>query len=186
MRSELLGKFLRYGLPGILAILLVANIGVLAQERFSSITGTVADTSKGVLPGVQVTVTNKESGRAFKTTTGQDGKYYVRDVEPGRYMLQFELKGFRKLEIAETNLLLGRTMSVDAVLQVGGLEQVVMVADVPSAIDLGATLVAHNVTEDEFDRMPKARSFQDVALTSPSVNSGAIEGGIQVNGASAA
>ena len=34
--------------------------------------------------------------------------------------------------------------------------------------------------------MPKARSFQDVALTSPSVNSGKIEGGIQVNGSSAA
>ena len=66
------------------------------------------------------------------------------------------------------------------------MEQVITVADAPSAIDTAATVVAHNVTEDEFDRMPKARSFQDVALTSPSVNSGAIEGGIQINGASGA
>jgi hypothetical protein len=41
------------------------------------------------------------------------------------------------------------------------------------------------VTAEEFDRLPKGRSFQDIATTSPSVNSGRIEGGIQVNGASA-
>jgi hypothetical protein len=34
--------------------------------------------------------------------------------------------------------------------------------------------------------MPKARSFQSLALTAPSVNSGEIEGGFQVNGASGA
>ena len=34
--------------------------------------------------------------------------------------------------------------------------------------------------------MPKGRSFQSLALTAPSVNSGEIEGGFQVNGASGA
>lgn len=184
MRSGLLGKFLKIGVPALLILLLAANIAVLAQERFSNITGTVTDSSKGVLPGVLVTATSKDTGRSYQATSGPDGRYYIREVEPGRYKLDFELKGFRKLEIADTTLLLGRTMSIDATMQVGGLEQTVIVADVQSAIDLTATLVAHNVTEEEFDRMPKARSFQDVALTSPSVNSGQIEGGIQINGAS--
>jgi hypothetical protein len=40
------------------------------------------------------------------------------------------------------------------------------------------------VTAEEFDRIPKGRSFQSVAMTAPSVNSGIIEGGFQVNGAS--
>jgi hypothetical protein len=187
MRSGVyLGKFLRIFLVSMLAALLLTGISMFAQERFSSVTGAVTDTSKGVLPGVSVTATNKESNRVIKVTTGQDGRYYVRDVEPGRYSLLFELKGFRKLEVADITLLLGRTATYDAMMQVGGLEQVVTVAGAPSTIDLAATLVAHNVTEDEFDRMPKARSFQDVALTSPSVNSGAVEGGIQINGASGA
>ena len=46
--------------------------------------------------------------------------------------------------------------------------------------------MAHNVTAEEFDRLPKARSFQGLALTAPSVNAGDIEGGFQVNGASGA
>jgi hypothetical protein len=187
MRSGVyLGKFLRIFLLGMLAALLMTSISMLAQERFSSITGTVTDTSKGVLQGVTVTATNKESNRVIKVTTGQDGRYSVREVDPGRYSLVFEQKGFRKLEVADVNLLLGKNITYDAMMQVGGLEQVVTVADAPSIIDLASTTVAHNVTSEEFDRMPKTRTFQSVALTSPSVTSGDIEGGIQVNGASGA
>src|SRR5262249_44735521 len=51
----------------------------------------------------------------------------------------------------------------------------------------------HNVTAEEFDRLPKGRSFQALMGASPSVNSGqdsfgnivGVEGGVQVNGASA-
>ena len=51
-------------------------------------------------------------------------------------------------------------------------------------VDTRSTIIAHNVTAEEIDRMPKGRSFQSVAMTAPSVNSGDIEGGFQVNGAS--
>lgn len=187
MRSGIYGsRFLRVFLPVMLVALLLTGAGLFAQERGSSVTGVVTDASKGVLQGASVVATNKETDRVIKTTTGQDGKYYIRDVEPGRYSLKFEMTGFSKVEVADVALLLGRTLTYDAVMQVGNLETVITVADAPSAIDTSATVVAHNVTEEEFDRMPKARSFQDVALTSPSVNSGAVEGGIQINGASGA
>ena len=61
-----------------------------------------------------------------------------------------------------------------------------MTAEDTPAIDTRSTLVAHNVTAEEIERMPKGRSFQSLALTAPSVNEGQIEGGIQVNGASGA
>ncbi len=84
-------------------------------------------------------------------------------------------------------VLLGRTADFPAVLKVGGVTEVVTVTrDAEKQIDLRSTTVAHNVTAEEFDRMPKARSFQGIALTSPGVNQGDIEGGFQVNGASGA
>ena len=64
--------------------------------------------------------------------------------------------------------------------------EVVNVTGATPQIDPKSTTVAHNVTAEEFDRLPKARSFQSLALTAPSVNSGEIEGGFQVNGASGA
>ena len=53
-------------------------------------------------------------------------------------------------------------------------------------VDNRSTLIAHNVSAEEFDRLPKGRSFQSIALTAPSVNAGEVEGGFQVNGASGA
>jgi hypothetical protein len=44
----------------------------------------------------------------------------------------------------------------------------------------------NNVIAEEFDRLPKPRSFQSIAMTAPSVNSGEVEGGFQVNDASGA
>jgi hypothetical protein len=170
---------------GVLFLLvgLVFSSSLLAQERFGTLTGQVTDASKAVLPGVTVTITNKETNKTYTTTTGGDGNYYARDLEPGRYSVAFELKGFAKSEIADVILLLGKSLRVDASLQVGAVEQTVEVIGETTMVDTNSTMVAHNVTADEFDRMPKTRSFQDVAMTSPSVNSGNLEGGIAINGA---
>jgi hypothetical protein len=186
MRGERLGKLLKFGLPGILVLLLLANIGLLAQERFSSVVGTVYDSSKAVLPGATVTLTNAETKRVYTTTSGSDGKYYARDLDPGRYSISAQKTGFSKGEYPDVILLLGRTTSLDFTLKVGGVSEEIIVSGTVAMIDAETTAVTHNVTSDEFDLMPKTRTFQSVALTSPSVNSGDIEGGIQVNGASGA
>ena len=71
-------------------------------------------------------------------------------------------------------------------MKVGGVTEAITVTTESPLIDTKSTTIAHNVTAEELDRIPKARSFQNIALASPSVNAGDIEGGIQVNGASGA
>ena len=68
----------------------------------------------------------------------------------------------------------------------GDLQEAVTVTAESPLIDTRSTTIAHNVTAEEFDRIPKGRSFMNLAFASPSVNTGEIEGGIQVNGASGA
>src|SRR5215213_10902329 len=67
---------------------------------------------------------------------------------------------------------------------VGGVNEAVTVNGDSPLIDARSTTIAHNVTAEEFERIPKGRSFQNIAISSPSVNAGEVEGGIQVNGAS--
>jgi len=175
-------------------VVLAAVVGLVlaagpsyAQERYGGLTGTLTDVSGGVLPGVTVDITNLTTGAVRTVVTGANGTYMVPDIEPGRYSVVFELQGFTRHELPNVNVLLGRTLTIDAKLEVGALSEVVQVtAENTPVIDLRSTTVAHNVTAEEIDRLPKARSFQSLALTSPSVNSGEIEGGIQVNGASGA
>ena len=82
---------------------------------------------------------------------------------------------------------LGRIYDLDAALKVGNVTEAVQVtAENAPLVDTRSTIIAHNVTAEEIARLPKGRSFQSIALTAPSVNSGEIEGGFQVNGASGA
>lgn len=169
-----------------LALLLALGTPAAAQERFSGLTGTVTDASGAILPGATVNITNKQTGKVFTAVSGGDGVYRVLDLEPGRYSVRFELSGFTVSEVPDVNLLLGKTLTVDSRLRVGGIEEAVSVVAESPLIDTKSTTIAHNVTAEEFDRIPKGRTFQNLALSSPSVNAGEIEGGFQVNGASGA
>ncbi|HEY7446327.1 MAG TPA: carboxypeptidase-like regulatory domain-containing protein, partial [Vicinamibacterales bacterium] len=167
--------------------LALATDQALAQERFGGLTGTVTDESGGVLPGTTVNITNKVTGQVRSVVTGSDGRYAILDLDPGRYAVRIELTGFTSVQADDINVLLGRTLEFDAQMKVGNLaETVTVTGEATPVIDLRTTTVAHNVTAEEFDRLPKARSFQSIAMTAPSVNSGELEGGFQVNGASGA
>ncbi|MBL8211922.1 MAG: TonB-dependent receptor [Bryobacterales bacterium] len=173
-------------LPLLWCLLAVLTTAMWAQERFGDFNGVVTDPSGARLPGVSVTITNKESGRAFTTTTGNDGAYTAPNLEAGRYRLRFEQKGFTPYEVADANLLVGRTLKVDAQLALGTTETTVQVTEAAPLIDTTNTTIANNITAEEIDRLPKGRSFQSLVLTTPSVNAGEVEGGFQVNGASGA
>ncbi len=170
----------------ILLFSLAATVALYAQERFGELSGVLTDSSKAVVPNASVTITNRGSGRVFTTKSGTDGSYIAPGLEPGRYMVRFEATGFQKYEVADVNLLVGQRLRIDGTLTVGSLAETVQVTEAAPLIDTSRTSIAHNVTAEEFDRLPKARNFLSLALASPSVNSGDIEGGFQVNGASGA
>ena len=169
----------------LIALALVVAGVASAQERFGMLRGTVTDQQNMEVPGVTVTITNAVTGEARTFVTDSRGQFLAADLNPGRYNVAFELQGFSRVERMDISVLLGREFQVDAQMRVGQLTETVQVtAESAPLVDTRSTLIAHNVTSEEFDRLPKARSFQSIALTAPSVNSGEIEGGLQVNGAS--
>jgi hypothetical protein len=156
-----------------------------AQERFGTLQGRVTDQQGAAVPGVTVTMTNVQTGAVRTFVSDTNGQYIAADLTPGRYNVKFELTGFAPVERADVQVLLGRSFDVDAQMRVGGLTETVQVTgEATPLVDTRSTLVAHNVTAEEFERIPKGRSFQSVAVSAPSVTQGEIEGGIQVNGAS--
>ena len=156
-----------------------------AQERFGALTGKVTDQQNAAIPGVTVTVTNTQTTRSQVAVTGSDGVFNVPGLEPGRYNVKFELSGFVTSEAQNVLILLGTTIPVDTTLRVGGVTETVNVVARTSLIDVGATTHQKNIPAEEFDVIPKGRSFQALATALPSVNQGELEGGFQVNGASA-
>jgi len=169
-----------------LSFLLAAATVLTGQERFGELRGEASDQTGAVLPNIKLSIRNKETNRTYNVQTSSDGTYYTRDIEPGRYSMVFEAAGFSKYEVPEILVVVGRSIRVDAKMQVGGTEQTVQVTESSTLIDVQGTTIQTNVLAEEFDKLPKSRTFQSLVITAPSVNSGDIEGGFQVNGASGA
>ena len=176
-------------LSAFLVALALATTGLAAQERFGTLQGHVTDDQGAAVPGVTVTVTDVQTGAIRTFVTDVNGQYVAPDLNPGRYTVAFELTGFTKVERNDISVVLGRTFTLDARMRVGAVTETVQVTAEAPLVDTRSTLIAHNVSAEEFDRLPKGRSFQSVALTAPSVNlalPGDTQSGIQVNGASTA
>jgi Carboxypeptidase regulatory-like domain/TonB-dependent Receptor Plug Domain len=171
-----------------LAYLLVAFglcMNLFGQERFGEITGTIKDPSSAAIPNATVSLTNLDTLKVTTVKSGGDGNYVARNVEPGHYKGRIEANGFSATEFPDLVVLLGKSLTIDATLRLGTTSETVQVTDVAPLIDTTTTQVSHNVTAEEFNRMPKARTFQNMVTLAPTATAGDLEGGIQVNGASA-
>ena len=178
-------------MPKLLALALLAFAALsapanaLPQERFGFLTGQITDQQNAPLPGATITVTNTQTQEVRTATADAQGRYRV-ELTPGRYTVRFSQTGFANVERENVLVLLGATFDLAGRLPLATQTETVQVTASIPLVDTRSTQSAHNVTEEEFNRMPKARSFQSIAIVAPSVNEGLIEGGIQVNGASGA
>ena len=60
----------------------------------SQVSGVVKDSSGGVLPGVEVTITKTDTGTVRTVITGADGAYVFPNLPVGPYRLKVALQGF--------------------------------------------------------------------------------------------
>src|SRR4026207_291789 len=92
---------------------LIAVLPAYAQVAGGSITGTVTDEQKAVLPGVTVTI--QGSDRTQSAVTDESGKFRFPTQPPGAYTVTFELAGFASVKHEGVVVAVGR----DANLSVG-------------------------------------------------------------------
>src|SRR5438105_2631031 len=88
-----------------------------AQTGNSVITGTVADVTAGAIPGVEVTLTNQETGAKQNTITNDTGAYRFPSLPPGDYRIEASLVGFAPLSRPSIVVQVSQTVAIDLVLQ---------------------------------------------------------------------
>ncbi len=112
-----------------LAIAVLGIPGLLqAQGLTGQISGTVTDTTGGVLPGVTVIIRNVGTGLTRETVTGTDGAFVFPDLLAGTFDLTVTMQGFKTyeqkgIELGATERVGLRTIALD----VGGVSETVTV-----------------------------------------------------------
>ena len=79
------------------ALLVLSISGAAAQTTTASLGGTVVDETQAVLPGVELTITNMDTGATRAALSDDRGEYVVRNLPPGEYELEVQLPGFKLL-----------------------------------------------------------------------------------------
>src|ERR1041385_5420633 len=115
-----------YGVFGGLIIALFASSSAWAQAT-AQISGTVKDQSGAVLPGVEVTATQTETGLSRNTVTNETGAYALPNLQVGPYRLEAALPGFRTFLQTGIVLEVDGSPVVNPVLQVGQVSEQVEV-----------------------------------------------------------
>ena len=97
-----------------------------AQTDRSALNGTVTDPSGAIIQGVVVTAISEATGLRRETTTSGAGNYEIPALLVGRYQLKFTNAGFKPLVMDGIELTVGQARTVDARLQLGSLNDVVI------------------------------------------------------------
>src|SRR5215475_13821420 len=102
------------------------------QSDRGTITGTISDPTKAVIPGASVVAKNGETGVTYETITTETGNYTLGQLPAGLYQLSVELPGFKKYVRQGITVLVAQTLRIDVGLDVGAAgDEVTVNADAP-------------------------------------------------------
>ncbi len=154
----------------ILVLYLVCGAGLRAQQSRGSFTGTVSDTSGGVIPGVVVTATEVDTGISQNSVTQEDGSYTIPLLPPGRYQLSAQKAGFEKTTQGIIVLAVDAHPRIDFQLQVGSQATTVEVQSSAPVLDTQTYSVGTTVEQAKVSELPfNGRQFLQATLFTPGV-----------------
>jgi hypothetical protein len=105
----------------LLSLLFVSSYG-FAQVN-AVLSGTVADASGALIPGVEVTAKNINTGITDTRITNETGSFAFPSLQPGKYTLSAMLSGFKTAKYDNVDLGSGQNVRLNFALQVGAAAQ---------------------------------------------------------------
>lgn len=138
-----------------LLILLLGAASVRAQGgSTSTIAGTVVDASGMVVPGADIRVENKDTAVNLSAVSGADGGFVIPAVPPGVYTITVTLAGFKTAILSEVQAAVAQVATVKAVLQLGDIEESIMVTGASEIVQTQSTSVATTLSKAQIANLP--------------------------------
>jgi outer membrane receptor protein involved in Fe transport len=103
------------------------TIPASAQATTGGLRGVITDVNGALVPNASVIAKNEGTGIEYKTTATGEGLYTISRIPPGRYRIFVEMQGFKKAEISDVEVSVGRDTVEDVSLQPGAVSETVTV-----------------------------------------------------------
>jgi Carboxypeptidase regulatory-like domain len=148
-------------------LLLILNSSMMWAQATAQISGSVRDQTGAVLPGVEVTATQTETGIARMTVTNENGTYVLPNLVTGPYRLEASLPGFRTFIQTGIVLQVNSNPVINAVLEVGQVTEQVEVQANVSQVETRSTAVGQVIENERILELPlNGREVTDLIVLS--------------------
>ena len=189
MKSQCVRLNLRHLLTYLSIVLLaIFGCGIVSGQALQGISGTVTDSTGGVVPNATVTATNDATNVAKTAVTSSAGTYQFNGLLPGTYTVKAESPGFQTAVHSGVGVEVGRVSTVDAVLQPGKTEQTVNVTESAIALDTTQPDLGTTIENKVVQELPnevtggRGRQIDQFVFLAPGVTGGTfskrINGGV--------
>src|SRR5262245_23922314 len=115
------------GIAGAVLLLVPAG-GLIGQTATGRLTGQISDPSGRPVPGATVTLVRNSSPNR-KAKSDVTGQYEFGNVEPGKYSVQAEARGFAHFEVSRVEITAGQSQSLNVALTIAVEAQTITVSD---------------------------------------------------------
>ena len=152
------------------ALMMVMASTALAQVTTASVSGTLADTTGAMIPGVKVTVTNTATQITREGISDGQGRYQVTNLQPGPYMVTVSTPGFETFVQKNIKLEIGQEFVLPVKLMLGSTNEQITVTSEPPQVNTTQNTVSQVVDETAIENLPlNGRDFSQLPLTTAGV-----------------
>jgi hypothetical protein len=134
--------------------LLLLSSPAWAQDPRGTILGRVTDSSGGVMPGVEIRVTNAQTGVTVAAMTNDRGNYNIPFVLPATYTVTAEMSGFKKYIREGIQVRVSETVDLNIQMEVGGINETLSITAETPLLDTSGSSLGQVVDERRILELP--------------------------------
>jgi hypothetical protein len=154
----------------VIALFMLCSCLLLQADTGGRISGTVKDTSGGVVPGSTVTVRNIATQLARTTPANLDGFYSFAGLPVGQYEIEVLHPDFKPYKRTGLVIDVETQLQVDVVMQVGEQTEEITISDSAVHVETETAQMGEVIADSQISSVPlNGRSFTDLLGLQPGV-----------------
>ena len=126
----------------------------MAQTNRANISGTVKDANGALVANAKIIAKNIETNIPREITSDGSGRYRVSELPAGQYEITAEAKGFRPQVHRGIELTVGREAIVDFVLNVGSVQDKIIIDGDAALVETSSSAVKYLVNRKQVEDLP--------------------------------
>jgi len=143
-------------------ILIAGVVPAFAQVQTGSLLVKTVDQQGAVMPGATVSITSAVLPRAIEGVTDAGGVFQVPGLTPGTYVVKITLQGFQTYIREDVILRQGQTISVDAAMKVGALNEAITVKGESPIVDTKTVGSKTNIDSALLESTPGGKDIWNI------------------------